>query len=108
MRIYLLMISISPVISKIFEHCILRHFSKYLVSSDNQFGFAKVVGCSHAIYTLKSVVDHYISNGSIHVNPSALDVSKAFDKISHHGLFIKLMNRLVPIILLLYSFRGLV
>jgi len=29
-------ISISPLISNIFEHCILRRFSNYLVSSDNQ------------------------------------------------------------------------
>ena len=29
-----------------------------------------------------------------------LDVSKAFDKMNHHGLFIKLMNRLLPLTLL--------
>jgi len=93
-------ISISPVISKIFEQYILRRFSKFLVSSDNQFGFKKAVGCSHAIFTEKSVVDHYISNGST-VNLCALDVSEAFNKMSHHGLFINLKNRRVPITLLL-------
>jgi endonuclease/exonuclease/phosphatase family metal-dependent hydrolase len=72
-------ISISPVISKIFEHCILRRFSNYFVSSDNQFGFKKSVGCSHAIYTVRSVIDHYVSNGST-INLCALDVSKAFDR----------------------------
>jgi len=92
-------ISISPVISKIFEHCILRRFNSYFVSSDNQFGFKKSVGCSHAIFTVRSVVDHYVSNGST-VNICALDVSKAFDKMNHHGLFIKLMKRGVPITLL--------
>jgi Reverse transcriptase (RNA-dependent DNA polymerase) len=30
----------------------------------------------------------------------ALDVSKAFDKMNHHGMFIKLMNRRVPVSLL--------
>jgi len=49
-------ISISSVISKIFEHCILRHFSKYLVSSDNQFGVKKAVGYSHTIDTVRSVL----------------------------------------------------
>jgi hypothetical protein len=72
-------ISISPVNSQIFEHCILRRFSNYFVSSDNQFGFKKSVGCSHAIYTVRSVIDHYVSNGST-INLCALDVSKAFDR----------------------------
>jgi len=92
--------SISPVISKIFEYFILHRFCKYFVSSDNQFGFKKAVGCSHAIYTVRSVVDHYISNvNTVHL--CGFDVSKAFDNMSHHRLFIKLMNRLVPITLLL-------
>jgi hypothetical protein len=92
-------ISISPVLSKIFEHCVLRRFSNYFVSSDNQFGFKRAVGCSHAIYTVRSTVDHYVSNGST-VNLCALDVSKAFDKMNHHGLFIKLMNRCLPVAVL--------
>ena len=74
--------------------------TKYFTSSNNRLGFKKAVSCSHAIYTLRTVVDHYISNGST-VNLCALDVSKAFDKINHHGLFIKPMNRLVPLTLLL-------
>ena len=32
-------ISISPILSKIFERCILNKFSKFLTSSTNQFGF---------------------------------------------------------------------
>ena len=34
-------ISISQVLSKIFEHCILDRFSRFLATSDNQFGFKK-------------------------------------------------------------------
>jgi len=34
-------ISVSPVISKVFEHCILDRFGDFLVSCDNQFGFKK-------------------------------------------------------------------
>ena len=34
-------ISISPIISKIFERCILQKYSKFLCSSPNQFGFKK-------------------------------------------------------------------
>src|SRR2546426_9436468 len=51
-------ISLSPIISKIFEHCILILFSEYLLTSDNQFGFKAKVGCTHAVYTLRKVVEH--------------------------------------------------
>ena len=34
-------ISISPVISKILEHCILDRYKNFFISSDNQFGFKK-------------------------------------------------------------------
>jgi len=88
-------ISISPCISKIFESCILNRYRDFLVTSDNQFGFKKGLGCSHAIYSVKCVVNHYIDNGST-VNLCALDLKKAFDKVNHHGLFVKLMNRLLP------------
>ena len=42
-------ISINPVISKVFEHCLLRRFSDFFVKSSNQFGFEKCIGCTEAI-----------------------------------------------------------
>jgi len=89
-------ISISPVISKVFEHCILERYQKFFVSSDNQFGFKKKSSCSHAVYSLRCVVDYYVKNGST-VNFCALDLPKAFDKMNHHALFIRLMQRHVPL-----------
>ena len=84
-------ISISSVISKVFEHCILDRYGGFLLSSDNQFGFKKS-SCTNAIYTLRSVVGYYVNNGST-VNTCALDISKAFDKMNHHGLFLKLVQK---------------
>ena len=92
-------IAISPVLSKVFEHCILERFADYFVTSDNQFGFKRHSGCSHALYTLRSVVDYYVKYGST-VNICSIDLSKAFDKMDHHALFIQLMRRNIPIILL--------
>jgi len=43
-------ISISHVISKVFEHTILERFARYFVMSDNQFGFKRYIGCQHVIY----------------------------------------------------------
>ena len=57
-------ITVSPVISKVFEHCILELYQEYLHSSDRQFGFKKKIGCAHAIFTVRTVIDHYVANDS--------------------------------------------
>jgi len=31
--------AISPVLSKVFEHCLLTHLQSFVVANDNQFGF---------------------------------------------------------------------
>ena len=41
------------------------------------------------------IIDHFISGGST-VNICSLDLSKAFDKMSHYALYIKLINRNIP------------
>jgi len=33
-------------------------YSSYFVTSDNQFGFKKNVGCRDAIYAVKNVIEH--------------------------------------------------
>ena len=97
-------ITVSPVISKILEKCILANFGNYFWSADNQFGFKQSIGCSHAVYCLRSVCDYFLNNSSS-MFVCSLDVSKAFDKISHFALYSKLMNRHVPvnIIKILYN-----
>ena len=89
-------IAISPVISKVFEHCLLDRYLSYFVSSENQFGFKKGSGCTNAIFSLRSVVNYFVDHNST-VNICALDLSKAFDKMNHHGLYIKLMERTLPL-----------
>ena len=51
--------------------------------------------CAYAIFSLRSVVDYYVKCGST-INMRALDLTKAFDKMNHHGLFIKLMEKRIP------------
>ena len=89
-------ISIRLVISKLFEHCILDRFSTFLALSDHQFGFKKGSSCSHAIHTVKTAVDYYNKGGST-VNLCDLDLSKAFDKMDHNVLFVKLVERKLPV-----------
>jgi hypothetical protein len=45
-------ITISVVISKVFEHVMLIQYQSYFVCSERQFGFKNGVGCCHAIYAL--------------------------------------------------------
>jgi len=76
-----------------------HRFHTLLLTGDNQFGFKKGIGCTHAINSCRNIVDHFVNSGST-VNICALDLSKAFDKVNHHALFIKLMRRHIPVKLL--------
>ena len=62
-----------------------------------------VHGCTHTIiYACRKIIDHFVNSGST-VNLctlECLDLSKAFDKVNHHALFLKLMQRRVPAVLL--------
>jgi len=42
-----------------------------------------------------NTVEYFTSNGST-VNVAALDMSKAFDKVDHYELFLKLIQRGLP------------
>ena len=88
-------ITISPMSSKVFEHALRGLFSKFLITSSYQFGFKSKSSTSHALFCLKETIDYYVDHGS-RVFCSFLDASKAFDRLVHAGLFLKLMNRDTP------------
>ena len=90
-------IAISPIISKLFEYCFIEKFGEFLSTDSKQFGFKKGVGCDHA--TVRHIVERLIKGGCT-VNLCAIDLSKAFDKVNHHALFTKLMERNLPVPLL--------
>ena len=89
-------ITVSPIISKVFENCLLTIYQNYLTTSDHQFGFKKKTSCSHAIYSVRYVIDHFVKNDTT-VNVCCLDISKAFDKVNYNCLFLKLISRNAPI-----------
>jgi len=72
----------------------------FLVTTDNQFGFKNATGCSHAIYIARSVIDHYTLGGSTILLISLPRISLRPLTGYHFGLFLKLMNRRVPNMLL--------
>ena len=57
-------IAISPILSNIFEYCLLDRLKYVFSSADNQFGFKKGLGCTHAIFTLRKIVDQLVSSGN--------------------------------------------
>ena len=85
--------------SKVFEHCLLKQLQLCVASTDNQFGFKKGLSCSHAIYSVRNIVNRFVSRGST-VNLCSIDLSKAFDKVNHHGPYMKLMKRHIPVLFL--------
>ena len=64
-------------------------FQSVFATEDNQFGFKKNLSCNHAIYTVRNVVDRYVNGGNRPtVNLCAIDLTKAFDKVNQHALYI--------------------
>jgi len=89
----------SSTISKQFELCLQSLFVDYLSTSNLQFGFKSNIGCTSAIFTLRSVIGYYNKQDST-VNLCMLDISKACDKVNHYCMFIKVMTRNLPAVLL--------
>jgi hypothetical protein len=87
-------ITICPIISKVFELC-LFNFMSFCSTSVRQFGFKKGCGCNHVVHMIKETVEHFNNKGST-VNIGSIDLRKAFDKVSHHGLLLKLIKLGVP------------
>ena len=74
----------------------MNGFQIFLTSGDNQFDFKKGLGCRNAVYAARNIIAQFIK-GSNTANLCATDMSKAFDNINHHALFVKLMKRHVPV-----------
>ena len=51
------------------------------------------------IYTVRKTVDHIVEGGST-VNICSIDLKKAFDKVNHSALYIKLTKQNIPVELL--------
>jgi hypothetical protein len=66
------------------------------VSSDRQLGFKKGSSCAHAAFLVRHTIDHFVNNDST-VNIACVDISKAFDNVDHFIMFNKLIDRKLPI-----------
>jgi hypothetical protein len=89
-------VTISPVLSKIFELVLLEKFSFNLYTDRLQFGFKKNVGCNTAIFAVRQVLAYFNDRGS-NVYIASLDATKAFDRLNHFKLFSTLVQRKLPL-----------
>ena len=53
-------IIVSPVVTKIFESCILQKFGDLFSNHDLQFGFKKGIGCSAAFFSMEQIVKYLL------------------------------------------------
>ena len=86
-------ISLTSLSCKILEHVvhsnIMSHFDNYNVLDDAQHGFRKYRSCvSQLISTLDDFANALL--GRKQIDAILLDFSKAFDKVDHEGLILKL------------------
>ena len=88
-------ITICPVISKVFEHCLKEHFEN-INTSIRQFGFKEGVGCNNSLHSVRKVV-RYFNNRKSTVNLGIIDLRKAFDKVNTYGLLCMLQDKNVDI-----------
>ena len=93
-------ITLSVLPAKLFEFAIQKKTAHLLGTDELQFGFKRKTSTANALYALKTTVDHFTERGS-KVFVAFLDCSKAFDRISHCGLFSKLIECKLPLCFLL-------
>ena len=92
-------LTLSVIFSNLFEHALMLKIGHLLETDPLQFGYKRRHSITHAIFSLKSCIDFFINRGS-RVFTAFLDCSKGFDRVSHHGIFIKLVQRNVPLCIL--------
>ena len=86
-------ISLLPIFGKNFERIIYNNIFEYLTTnkliSDNQSGFKPGDSCINQLLSITHEIYHSLDNG-LEVRGVFLDISKAFDKVWHEGLILKL------------------
>jgi hypothetical protein len=82
-------ISLLPILSKLFEKLLFLRLiiiEKYTLISNHQFGFGLKQIIIEQIYRIMKTISNDMETGKYYT-AIFLDVSQAFDKIWHDGLF---------------------
>lgn len=88
-------ISLTSISCKLLEHIIHKHIMIYLNDNNllhiNQHGFRKNLSCQSQLFELVTDL-HQSLHSSLYVDAILVDFSKAFDRVPHNRLILKLRN----------------
>ncbi len=85
-------ISISNVVSKLFELFIIKLFPEIFKTDELQFAYKVGGGCDSAFFVLmEAILRYYSANTPVYV--CMLDAKKAFNRVDHYALLCKLLNK---------------
>jgi hypothetical protein len=93
-------VTTANTLGKIFEYCILSRLEQCYVFNDLQFGFTSGGGCEKAVHVVRSVIEYFNEYGST-VYLAALDISKAYDRLNHCAILLKMRKVNVPVDLIM-------
>ena len=89
-------IAINNNIGKIFNIILCNRFDKYLLDNqiihESQIGFSKKARTADHIFVLKCIIDKYLKLGHKKLFAGFVDFRKAFDKVIHCGIMLKLLQ----------------
>ena len=88
-------VMISNNLFKLFEYALLPKLKRRIDLSPYQFGYRHATSTVMAVGLLKETINKYISEGSP-VYACFLDLSKAFERLTHDKLLDKLKEKSVP------------
>ncbi len=89
-------ISITPLLSRIFEHVISSRLSRslehsHLIPANNQFAYRKNLGTTDALLSIPHKIQQALDRGH-GARVIQLDFFVAFDRVNHAGLLMKLQS----------------
>lgn len=94
-------IALSSPIDKLMDIIILEKYGHLIASSNHQYSYKKSHSTTLCTLIVKETIRYYWNNKSS-VYSCFLDASKAFDRVRHDKLFIILMNRRLPAVIIRY------
>ena len=97
-------ITLSSIVSKIFDIIVLSRDEKLLMTSELQFGFKQASSTTQCTFNLIETIQYYnFQHSDVHV--LLLDATKAFDRVEYCRLFNLLLERNVsPLVIRLLLF----